>query len=120
MDTKKLIIKINICICVGLLNLNSCIKEKTPIEVDHDFNYYLNSWPDTIYAEGIGSPNPDLPTTAQRSSAIENAKLKILENLKIEILKLPISETESMSDLLSIEENILIKSRVDGFARGFS
>jgi hypothetical protein len=94
---------IAVCILIiSTVSINRCIRDKTP--TDNDYNMYIESWADTLFACGIGVANTDLEPAAQRSGALRAASLEMFRAIFDTILVLPISSTQTINDLI-IENN---------------
>ena len=71
-----------------------------------------------VRATGIGSPNPNMPPTAQRAGAIESAKRIALRNLLEVIQGMTIDSETTVRN--SMMENDVVNTRVRGVVRGFT
>ena len=71
-----------------------------------------------IRATGIGSPNPNMPPTAQRAGAIEAAKLAALRNLLATVMGMTLTSETTVRNY--VVENDVINTRVKGIVRGFT
>jgi len=71
-----------------------------------------------VRATGIGSPNPNMPETAQRAGAIEAAKRVALRNLLETIQGMTLSSETTVRNYMI--ENDVINTRVQGVVRGFT
>jgi len=80
-------------------------------------NQTVNWTNQVVRAVGIGAPNPNLPSAAQRTAAIRAAKLDAVRNL-LETIK-GIYLTSETTVRNSIVENDVIRTRVEGLAQNF-
>lgn len=71
-----------------------------------------------IKATGIGAPNPNAPPGAQRAGAITAAKSDALRNLLATVRGMYLTSETTVNN--AIVENDVIKTRVEGFLRGFT
>jgi len=71
-----------------------------------------------LRATGIGSPNPNMPQTAQRAGAIEAAKLAALRNLLGTVLGMTLNSETTVRNY--VVENDVINTRVRGIVRGYT
>ncbi len=71
-----------------------------------------------IKATGIGAPNPNSPPGAQRAGAITAAKSDALRNLLATVRGMFLTSETTVNN--AIVENDVIKTRVEGFLRGFT
>jgi len=71
-----------------------------------------------VRAVGIAAPNPDLPTAAQRPAALEAAKQIALRNLIQTVQGMAISSETLVRNAML--ENDEIRSKVEGYIRGFT
>lgn len=82
-------------------------------------DYGMVNWADQkIRATGIGSPNPNMPATAQRAGAIEAAKRVALRNLLETVKGMTLNSETTVQDYMVT--NDVINTRVSGVVRGFS
>ncbi len=71
-----------------------------------------------IRSTGIGSPNPNMPQTAQRAGAIEAAKRVALRNLLETVLGMTLDSETTVRNY--VVENDVISTRVRGVVRNFT
>jgi hypothetical protein len=71
-----------------------------------------------IKATGIGAPNPNSPPGAQRAGAITAAKSDALRNLLATVRGMFLTSETTVNN--AIVENDVIKTRVEGYLRGFT
>ena len=71
----------------------------------------------TVKASGIGGANPNLPPSAQRSSAIRAAKLDAWRNLLETVKGVYLSSETTVRN--AMVESDFIKTRVEGIVRNF-
>jgi len=71
-----------------------------------------------IKATGIGAPNPNSPPGAQRAGAITAAKSDALRNLLATARGMFLTSETTVNN--AIVENDVIKTRVEGYMRGFT
>ncbi len=71
-----------------------------------------------IRATGIAAPNPNLPFGAQRPAALEAAKLVALRNLLQTVNGMAITSESTVKNM--VLENDEIRTRVEGYVRGFT
>ncbi|MCG3119455.1 MAG: hypothetical protein ALAOOOJD_01863 [bacterium] len=71
-----------------------------------------------IKATGIGAPNPNMPPGAQRAGAITAAKSDALRNLLATAKGMFLTSETTVNN--AIVESDVIKTRVEGFLRGFT
>jgi hypothetical protein len=71
-----------------------------------------------VRATGIGSPNPNMPETAQRAGAIEAAKRVALRNLLETVLGMSLDSETTVQNY--VVTNDVINTRVRGCVRGFT
>lgn len=71
-----------------------------------------------IKATGIGAPNPNAPPGAQRAGAITAAKSDALRNLLATVRGMMLNSETTVNN--AIVESDVIKTRVEGFLRGFT
>lgn len=71
-----------------------------------------------IRATGIGAPNPNMPAGAQRAGAITAAKSDALRNLLATAKGMFLTSETTVNN--AIVESDVIKTRVEGFLRGFT
>jgi hypothetical protein len=72
----------------------------------------------TLRATGIGSPNPNMPETAQRAGAIEAAKRVALRNMLETIQGMNLDSETTVRNYMM--ESDVITTRVKGVARNFT
>lgn len=80
-------------------------------------NQTVNWSSQMIRATGIGSPNPNLPISAQRATAIRAAQYDAVRNL-LETIK-GIYLTSETTVRNSMVENDVIRTRVEGLVQGY-
>ncbi len=80
-------------------------------------NQTVNWSTQVVRATGVGAPNPNLPTAAQRSTAIRAAQLDAIRNL-LETIK-GIYLTSETTVRNSMVENDVIRTRVEGLAQNY-
>jgi hypothetical protein len=71
-----------------------------------------------VRATGIGSPNPNMPETAQRAGAMEAAKRVALRNLLETIQGMTLSSETTVRNYMI--ENDVVNTRVQGVVRNFT
>jgi len=71
-----------------------------------------------IRATGIGSPNPNMPETAQRAGAIDAAKKAALRNLLETVKGMTLDSETTVRNFMV--ENDVINTRVSGIVRNFT
>ncbi len=71
-----------------------------------------------LRSTGIGSPNPNLPETAQRAGAIEAAKRVALRNLLETVKGMTLDSETTVRNFMT--ENDVIVTRVSGILRNFT
>ena len=71
-----------------------------------------------IKATGIGSPNPNMPETAQRAGAIDAAKKAALRNLLETVKGMTLDSETTVRNFMV--ENDVINTRVSGIVRNFT
>ena len=71
-----------------------------------------------VQSTGIGSPNPNMPPTAQRAGAIEVAKLTALRNLLSTVQGVSLSSETTVRDFML--ESDVINTRVKGIVKGYT
>ncbi len=71
-----------------------------------------------LRSTGIGSPNPNLPETAQRAGAIEAAKRVALRNLLETVKGMSLDSETTVRNFMT--ENDIIVTRVSGIMRNFT
>lgn len=80
-------------------------------------NQTINWSNQVVRATGIGAPNPNLPTAAQRSSAIRAAQQDAIRNL-LETIK-GIYLTSETTVRNAMVENDVIRTTVEGYAKNY-
>lgn len=80
-------------------------------------NQNVNWSNQVVRATGIGSPNPSLPISAQRATAIKAAQLDAVRNL-LETIK-GIYLTSETTVRNAMVENDVIRTRVEGLVQGY-
>jgi len=71
-----------------------------------------------LRATGIGSPNPNMPETAQRAGAIDAAKKTALRNLLETVKGMTLDSETTVRNFMV--ENDVINTRVSGLVRNFT
>jgi hypothetical protein len=71
-----------------------------------------------LRATGIGSPNPNMPETAQRAGAIDTAKKAALRNLLETVKGMTLDAETTVRNFMV--ENDVINTRVSGLVRNFT
>ncbi len=70
-----------------------------------------------VRATGIGAPNPNFPPSAQRSSAVEAAKVVALRNILQLVKGVYVNSTTTIEN--AMVKSDLIRTRVEGVVRNF-
>ena len=111
MKSRFLLVVIVLVACTGLLlaqNVTQVVGQSGMVD-----------WSSQIVrSTGIGSPNPNMPPTAQRAGAIEAAKLAALRNLLSTVQGVSITSETTVRDFML--ESDVINTRVKGAIRGYT
>ncbi len=70
-----------------------------------------------VRATGIGAPNPNLPPSAQRSSAVEAAKIVALRNVLQLVKGVNVNSSTTIENAMVTSDQI--RTRVEGIVRNF-
>ena len=83
----------------------------------NDFKLILSTWPDTLFAAGLGYTNLEMPIATQRAAILREAKIQLQKSLLEKIHDLPISGKQTVHDLSVREDSLEIC--LTEYARGF-
>jgi len=112
---KQLVQKIRTGWIVGVLAASFAFGQYTqPIGDDGSVDWSQQK----IKATGIGAPRPDAPPGAQRAGAITAAKSDALRNLLATARGIFLTSETTVNN--AMVENDVIKTKVEGFMRGFT
>jgi len=115
MFRNQLVQKIRSSWIIGILTASIAFAQYTqPIGDDGSVDWSQQK----IKATGIGAPNPNSPPGAQRAGAITAAKSDALRNLLATARGMFLTSETTVNN--AIVENDVIKTRVEGYMRGFT
>jgi len=102
---------------IGILFTTVVLGQMQPV-VKNDKGGGDVDWGDrTIIATGIGAPNPDLPESAQRPSAIRAAQQIALRNALETVKGIYLNSSTTVENFMTT--NDVVTSQVNGFVKGF-
>jgi len=108
------------CLIIIFILLTFCTKDKSIFKSNLDIDYYLSTWPDTLYSESIGLPNLNLPLAAQRASAYRAARVNLYQELLDSVYTLPISKNENIGSYCSLGQHVDFNSDICDYIMNYN